>query len=337
MTDDVRIALQGAVGRITLTRPRAINALTHPMIAAVDAALAAWADDDAVECVLIDSEGDRGFCAGGDVKAIRESALGDGVAARALWRDEYRMNARIGAYPTPVVTLLPGIVLGGGVGLGCHASLRVVTSSSRLGMPEVTIGLVPDVGGTHLLARAPGELGTHLALTGTSAGPADAIACGLADVCVSTLDGLGASTTWAALEAAVRAVAVDPGAPELDRGWIDACYAGDDAAVVVEQLLASDVPAAREAGELIGTKSPTAVAVTLAAVRSAATMTLPEALVQEYRISTASLDRPDVAEGIRAQVVEKTRDPRWQPATLAEVDPAEVARHLQPRDDDLRF
>lgn len=339
MSEHVRIARQGAVGRVTLTRPRAINALTRPMITAIDAALVAWAGDPAVECVLVDAEGDRGFCAGGDVAAVRDSITVGGEDARRLWRDEYRMNARIGSFPKPVVSLLHGVVLGGGVGLGCHASHRVVTGDTRLGMPEVAIGLSPDVGGSWLFSHAPGELGTHLGLTGSSVGPADAIACGLADIYVPAvaLPGLAAAASWVQLSAALAEVATAPAPGELAaaRPWIDACYAGDDATVILDRLATAAEPAAREAAALVATRSPTAVALTLAAFRRARVLpSLEAALAQEYRVVAAGLTRADVAEGIRAQVVDKDRRPRWSPSRLADVDPAEVARHFELRPGD---
>ncbi|MBK5926672.1 enoyl-CoA hydratase/isomerase family protein, partial [Rhodobaculum claviforme] len=165
-TADVAIRTEGRAGRITLTRPRALNALGHGMVTRIDAALRAWASDPAVAVVILDAEGDRAFCAGGDIAEMHATgSRGDYGPARAFWRDEYRMNARLGAYPKPVVSLMQGFVMGGGVGLGCHVSHRVVGDSTRVAMPECGIGLVPDVGGSALLARAPLGLGRYLGLT----------------------------------------------------------------------------------------------------------------------------------------------------------------------------
>ncbi len=180
-TADVLLRTEGRAGFVTLNRPRALNALTHAMVLAVDEALTAWEHDPAVETVVIDGAGERGLCAGGDIRAIHDDARAGGTASAAFWRDEYRLNARIARYPKPYVALMDGIVMGGGVGISAHGSHRVVTERSRVAMPETGIGFVPDVGGTYLLGRAPGELGTHLALTGTPVGAADAILAGLAD------------------------------------------------------------------------------------------------------------------------------------------------------------
>ena len=165
-TTDVLLRTEGRPGFLTLNRPRAIKALTHPMVLAVDAALTDWEHDPAVTTVVIKGAGERGLCAGGDIRAIHDDARAGGSASAAFWRDEYRLNARIARYPKPYVALMDGIVMGGGVGVSAHGSVRVVTERSRVAMPETGIGFVPDVGGTYLLGRAPGELGTPLALTG---------------------------------------------------------------------------------------------------------------------------------------------------------------------------
>ncbi|GAA3641279.1 enoyl-CoA hydratase/isomerase family protein [Kineosporia mesophila] len=328
----VRVIVQGRVGRITLTRPQAINALTHAMIRTIFASLLQWQDDPEIECVLLDGEGPRGFCAGGDIKAVSISTLIDGGdSARALWRDEYRMNAVLADYGKPVVSLLNGITYGGGVGLGCHAGPRVVTADSRLAMPETIIGLVPDVGGTWLLARAPGELGTHLALTGLPVGPADAILCGLADVHTpaGALPDLAHATSLKVVQDILGtwATAPEPGHLATDQEWIDRCYTGDDVAAIIERLEDDPAPAAQEAANVLLTRSPTSLQITLAAIRRCASLPgLRAALVQDYRMMSHSLDRDDVREGIRAQVVDKDRKPRWNPARVKDVDPAVVAR-----------
>jgi len=182
MTEEAVIRSVGRAGRITLNRPKALNALTHDMVRAIDAALQGWADADAVEVVVIDAAGERAFCAGGDVADLYAAGrAGDYGEGRRFWRDEYRMNARLAAFPKPVVTLMQGYTMGGGVGVGCHASRRVVGESSRIAMPECGIGMLPDVGGSWLLAHAPGRLGEYLALTAARMGPGDAIHAGFAD------------------------------------------------------------------------------------------------------------------------------------------------------------
>ena len=180
---DIMIRKDGRAGRITLNRPAALNALTHEMCLALDAALITWATDASVAVVVIDAAGDRAFCAGGDVAELyARGSRGDHGFGRTFWRDEYRLNARIGAYPKPVVSLIHGFCMGGGVGVAGHASHRVAAENAQIAMPECALGLVTDVGGTALLSRAPGRLGAWLGLTGTRMGPADAIFAGFADV-----------------------------------------------------------------------------------------------------------------------------------------------------------
>ncbi|MFF1418079.1 enoyl-CoA hydratase/isomerase family protein [Streptomyces sp. NPDC058280] len=327
--------LTGRAGRtahITLNRPRALNALTHPMVLTMSAALAEWERDESVAAVIISGAGERGLCAGGDIRAIHEDArTGGGDASTAFWRDEYRLNARIARYPKPYVALMDGIVMGGGVGVSAHGSVRIVTERSAVAMPETGIGLVPDVGGTYLLSRAPGELGTHLALTGRAVGAADALLCGLADHFVPSdrLDDLRAALADADVRETVRRYARS--APEgqlaADRGWIDACYAADSVEEIVDRLLGDGRPASKEAAETILTRSPTALKATLAALRLARGLTtLEQALDQEYRASCAALTTADLLEGIRAQVIDKDRTPRWSPKELAQVTDAEVER-----------
>ncbi|MFD3330401.1 enoyl-CoA hydratase/isomerase family protein [Streptomyces sp. NPDC058701] len=345
MEDDnsVLFAAEGRTGVITLNRPKALNALTHPMVVRIDGALAAWERDPAIVQVLIRGAGERGLCAGGDIRAIHDDARARGGGSAGFWRDEYRLNARIAGFSKPYVALMDGFVMGGGVGVSAHGSVRIVTERSRVAMPETGIGFVPDVGGTYLLARAPGELGTHLGLTGAVVGAADALVCGLADHFVPSeaLPGLVADLAAAPVgEVVERYAAVPPvGVLAEARGWIDACYAGDSAEEIVERLLAHGDPAAKEAGETLLAKSPTAVKVTLAALRRAAVSgPLERVLEQEYRVSCNALASADLVEGIRAQVIDKDRAPRWSPATLAEVTDADVARYFTPLGaDELRL
>ncbi|MFJ6699015.1 enoyl-CoA hydratase/isomerase family protein [Streptomyces sp. NPDC091272] len=335
--DPVLAHVEGHAGHLVLNRPRALNSLTHPMVRTLGSALAAWEFDPAVETVVISGAGGRGLCAGGDIRAIHDDARdGDGRATEAFWWDEYRLNARIARFPKPYVAVMDGIVMGGGVGVSAHGSLRVVTERSRVAMPETGIGFVPDVGGTHLLARAPGELGTHLALTGNAVGPADALLCGLADHFVPSahLDALLADLGALPAAEAVRRHAAEPGEGELAdaRPWIDHCYAAPTVEEILDRLSNSGVQAAKEAAETILTRSPTSVKVTLEALRRARGLgSLERVLVQEYRVSCAALHRPDLVEGVRALIVDKDRNPRWSPATPAEVSDEDVARFFAPR------
>jgi enoyl-CoA hydratase len=329
MTADVRVERRGALGLLTLDRPAAINALTHDMVVAVSEALAAWADDPGVQTVVISGAGERGLCAGGDIVALYDAARsGEHTGAARFWADEYRMNALLARYPKPVVALQDGIVLGGGIGISAHCSHRIVTERSRLGLPEVGIGFVPDVGATWLLSRSPGELGTAAGLTARHAGAGDAIALGLSDVFVPSdrLPALLFALEDQEPDAAIAAVAEPPPSSDLaaSRSLIDELFAGDDLARIVARL-----DAAGERGEpfltAIRRASPTATAVTLAALRRARDLPgLDAALVQEYRISLHALGTHDFAEGVRAQVIDKDRSPRWSPAALADIDRQDV-------------
>ncbi len=341
-SDEVLTRVEGGIGFITLNRPKAINSLNQPMVDALRALLARWADDDAVRAVVLSGAGDRGLCAGGDVVAVYHSARSDGVEVRRFWRDEYLMNGQIGRFPKPYVSLMDGIVMGGGVGVSAHGSVRVVTETSKIAMPEVGIGFVPDVGGAYLLSRAPGALGLHAALTGAPFSGADAIAMGFADHYMPH-DDLEAFTRTVVADGPQTAVsrhAVEPPPSELvaQRDWIDECYAGESAQDIVAALRGHSAAAAQDAANLIATRSPIAVSVALEAVRRAGKLeTLEDVLVQDYRVSSASARSHDLVEGIRAQIIDKDRNPTWSPATLAEVSATDVAAYFAPVDDDLRF
>ncbi|GAA1676851.1 3-hydroxyisobutyryl-CoA hydrolase [Mycolicibacterium murale] len=320
--------VDGTVGLVTLNRPTVINALNHAMVSVLHRTLTAWAHDPAITAVVLSGAGDRGLCAGGDVVEIYHSALGDGCAARRFWYDEYQLNAYISRYPKPYVALMDGIVMGGGVGLSAHANTRVVTDRTRVAMPEVRIGLIPDVGGTYLLSRAPGRTGLHVGLTGASFTGADAIALGFADHYVphNALTHFTAAIVSDGVDAALAAHAEQPRGSQLaQHPWIDECYAGDTVAQIVSALRAHGDAAAHEAARQIVGHSPTAVAVTLEAIRRAAHLdTLEDALSMEYRTSTAALRSHDLREGIRAQVIDKDRAPRWAPAEYSAVSTATV-------------
>ena len=323
------ITVEGRLGRITLNRPERLNALSFGMVHIVLDALASWREDPAVTAVVIDGAGERGLCAGGDIKLLHEGINGNALDPVVFWTDEYRMNLTLSTYPKPIVAVMNGITLGGGVGISGHCRIRVVTETSQVGMPETAIGLSPDVGGLYLLARAPGEVGTHAALTGARFGPADAIWAGLADGFVPVVGVAGVIEELRAgvvpdIAAAASGPGLPPGVLEAHTGWIDECYAGDDAEVIADALLSHADPAAQAAGRTLTGMSPTAVKVTLRALRNAATMTLEEVLQQDLRVGTRFLTHPDLSEGIRAQVIDKDRRPRWNPARLEQVSTADV-------------
>jgi enoyl-CoA hydratase len=344
-SDEILSRVDDGVGFVTLNRPKAINSLTRGMVNQLSAALTAWAQDETVHAVVLTGAGERGLCAGGDVVAVYHSARTDGVAARQFWHDEYLLNANISRFPKPYVSLMDGIVMGGGVGVGAHANTRVVTDTSKVAMPEVGIGFIPDVGGAYLLSRAPGSLGLHVALTGAPFSGADAIALGFADHYVphDKLDKFSRAIVTDGVQRALAVHAIEPPPSNLavQRDWIDECYAGDTVADIVAtlrgQARAGSGPA-QDAANVIATRSPIALSVTLEAVRRASRLdTLEDVLTQDYRVSSASLRSHDLVEGIRAQLVDKNRNPRWSPASLTEVRTADVDAYFAPVDDDLKF
>lgn len=331
----VLVARHGHLGVLTLNRPKTLNALTLPMIQSMAAALIDWVDDDEVTTVLIEGAG-RAFCAGGDIRAVYDSARTGSTDAAQLWREQYHLNATIARYPKPVVTFLDGITMGGGVGLGCHASHRIATENTLLAMPEVSIGLAPDVGGLLLLARAPGEVGTHLALTAGRIGAQDALYCGLVDhvLAADQLDALREALSAMPAADAIASVATSPqdlGPPlATEREWIDAAYTGDDVSDIANRLAQRTEPAAQGARAALAGVSPLAAVVCLRALRSAARLDEELAVfAQDYRVTLRFLDTHDLVAGIRSAIITKDRDPRWDPADLADVTPAQVARHFE--------
>lgn len=341
-SDEVLTEVDGSVGLITLNRPKAINSLNQRMVDDLAAILTGWASDDAVRAVVLSGAGERGLCAGGDVVSIYHSARKDGAEARRFWRDEYLLNAQIADFAKPYVAVMDGIVMGGGVGVSAHANTRVVTDTSKIAMPEVGIGFIPDVGGVYLLSRAPGGLGLHAALTGAPFSGADAIAMGFADHYVphADIEAFRRAIVGDGVENALAKYAVAPPPSELaaQRDWIDDCFARDTVEDIVAALAGHGAGPANDAANLIATRSPIALSVTLEAVRRAAELeTLKDVLVQDYRVSSASLRSHDLVEGIRAQLIDKDRNPKWSPAQLAAVTAADVEAYFTPVDDDLSF
>jgi len=336
MSDDIHIRTEGRAGRITLTRPKALNALSYEMCLEIERALDAWRDDDAVSLVLIDADGDKAFCAGGDVQQLYETArAGDYAFARRFWADEYRLNAKIAEYPKPYVALMQGFVMGGGVGISCHGSHRIVCDSTRIAMPECSIGLVPDVGGSLLLARAPGRLGEYLGTTGTRMGPGDAIHCGFADSYVPQAD-------WGKLTAEL----VETGdadliarhasrPPDADlralSPKIDTHFGADTLRSITASLQDEDDGFARDTLGAMQRNSPLSMACAIEMIRTLRDERsgIRRALGLEYRFTYRSMDQGDFLEGVRAAIIDKDRKPAWQhdPDTLPD---AAVSRMLAP-------
>lgn len=333
----VLVRTEGALGRLTLNRPEAINALDVGMIQALTAALEAWRDDTDVQIVLIDGEGDRGMCAGGDVRALYDQIVaGQAETTTEFFRAEYALDAMIAEYPKPVVALADGITMGGGIGLAGHAAIRIVTERSKLAMPETRIGFTPDVGGTWLLGRAPGRFGEYFGLTGATMNGADAVMLGFADHFVPSerLEALREALAYRADPTGPAEIVLlfdetpEPSELPAAREWIDDAFAADTVAEVVERLRARAESAAHDTADLLQTVAPTALAVTLEAVREARGMPgLRAALEGEYRrVMWFVRQHPDLVEGIRAQIVDKDRDPHWKPSSIAELGPDAAAQ-----------
>ena len=333
---NVLVRRAGGLGRLTLNRPRALNALDLGMIESLAAALDAWEHDVDIDIVLLDGAGDRGLCAGGDVRGLYEQIVGgEPEDTGVFFRAEYALNARIAEYPKPIVVLADGITMGGGIGLAGHAAVRVVTERSKLAMPETRIGFTPDVGGTWLLGRAPGRLGEYLALTGASMDASDAVYAGFADHVVPSahLDDLrDALKTRADPSTPTELVLLfdetpQPSSLAAKRAWIDDAFAADTVADIVDRLRARPEAEAAATADVLAQLAPTALAVTLEAVRRARVLPdLRAALAQEYGLVLwFATSQPDLVEGIRAQLVDKDRSPRWRPATIAELAPDAAA------------
>ncbi len=336
--------VEGRAGYIVLNRPRSLNALTLEMVRLITATLEEWRDNDRVQTVVLTGAGDRGLCAGGDIVAIHRDATStqpaEQTASATFWREEYALNAMIASYPKPYVAVMDGVVLGGGVGVSAHGSHRIVTERTSVGMPETGIGFVPDVGGTWLLSRGPDQLGTHLALTAGSVTAGDALELGLADWFVQSaeiprlLDTL--ATTGADAAIAAHSSPSPAGALKAHRAWIENCYRENDIPAIVSALRADPSPAAQAAAATLGTRSPIAMEVTLRALRSAAGFPdLAMALRQELRLVIRFLDCADFAEGVRAAVIDKDRDPTWIPARPEDVRPEDIDRFFAPLNQEL--
>ncbi|WP_334152377.1 enoyl-CoA hydratase/isomerase family protein [Microbacterium sp.] len=327
----VLIRTEGALGRLTLNRPEAINALDLGMIQQLADALEAWRSDTDVQIVLIDGEGERGMCAGGDVRALHAQIVsGRADETAEFFRAEYALNVLIAEYPKPVVTIADGITMGGGIGLAGHAAIRIVTERSKLAMPETRIGFTPDVGGTWLLGRAPGRFGEYFALTGSSMNAADAVYLGFADHMVPSdrLEALREALAYRADPTGPSEIVLlfdetpDPSELPSARGWVDDVFSAPTLPAIVERLHAQGTTDAAEVAGLLGGLGPTGLAVTLDAVREARELPgLRAALEGEYRrVMWFVTQHPDLVEGIRAQLVDKDRNPHWQPPTIAELD-----------------
>ena len=338
--DEILFDVVGAVGRVTLNRPKALNALTLGMTRELDARLIDWAADDRIAMVVVEGAGDRAFCAGGDIRALYTSLTtpGDRFSA-TFYREEYMLNHRIHAYPKPYVALIDGVVMGGGVGVSVHGSHRVVTENVLFAMPETGIGLFPDVGATHFLPRMPGALGMYLGLTGARLRAADVMYTGVGTHYVpqARLSELVEALLTGPLDDCLADFTEDAGAPPLaEHRAIDRCFAGATIEAIIAALKAEGTEWAEAALATLATKSPTSLKVTVRQLGEGAALDFPAAMRLEYRLSQRFCAGHDFAEGIRSVVIDKDNAPQWQPANLADLTEADVDTHFQsPPDGDL--
>lgn len=315
---------RGALGLLTLNRPAALNALTHGMINALKEALTEWATDDAIKVVAIRGAGDRAFCAGGDIRAVQQSVMAGSGEGAALLRDEYHLNALIGSYPKSYVALLHGITMGGGAGVSVHGRYRLADASLDFAMPETLIGFIPDVGSSFFLSRMAGELGMYLALTGGRIGLGDAMAAGLVTHAVNRadfdalLEGLAAGR---AVEDTVRSVSRK--APEAalseQRRRIETIFSASSVEAILERLDRDGGDFARMTAQAIRARSPTSLKLVYRQIREAAHLDLKQSLAMEFRLASRVLGSSDFREGVRAALIDKDRNPQWQPSALAGV------------------
>ena len=352
MTNDVSVRVEGGIGRITLTRPSALHALNTPMCAAVLAALKDWAGDVEVHFVLIDhQEGTRGFCAGGDIRMLAESGAGDAREAREFFATEYRMNVALDEFPKPVLAIMDGVTMGGGVGISVHGSHRVATERTLFAMPETGIGLFPDVGGGWFLPRLAGELGTWLALTGDRLKGADVAAARVAthflpsELIPNLMKQIaGADFSVGAAEMLneiLRSLThtTPAGSFEAHRDVMDACFAFDTAEEIAAALEADGGEWALAQLKTLRTKSPETVKVALRQLREGGRLkTFRENMQMEYRIGWRKVQSHDFQEGVRAVIIDKDNAPAWDPARLEDVPDEMIAKYFEPLgEDELTF
>ena len=352
MTDAVKIDLVGGVGQVTLCRPDALHALNTPMCAAILDALTTWRDDDDVHLVLIAHQEDtRGFCAGGDIRMLAESGAGDASEARAFFRVEYRMNAAIAAFPKPVLAIMDGVTMGGGVGLSVHGSHAIATERTLFAMPETGIGLFPDVGGGWFLPRLKGELGTWLALTGARLKGADVAAARIAthflpselvpnlkkQIAQADFSIQAAEMLNEILRGLTHTIPAPTYSPQI--ATIDACFAHDRAEDILAALRRDGGDWALQQAETLTTKSPETVKLALRQLREGgACETFEENMRMEYRIGWRKVQSADFIEGVRAVIIDKDNAPDWSPARLEDVSDADIDRYFAPLGgDELTF
>ncbi|OSQ37873.1 enoyl-CoA hydratase/isomerase family protein [Thalassospira mesophila] len=349
----VKFAVNGAVGEIYLDRPKALNALTLPMVDAIHHQMRLWEQDDAISVLTIEGTGGKAFCAGGDIRGLYDAHNNnEPELLDAFYRREYLLNHYMSQYPKPCIALLDGITMGGGVGVSVHGRYRVVTEKTMFAMPETGIGFFPDVGGGYFLPRCPGEIGMYLGLTGARLGAADCLYAGIATHGAQSSDivnikqvlantGFGAAgndrrSVCDQVENILKSYAHDHGPAPVagHRNEIDAIFGADNIGEVMIALEKSLSDFSVKTLKMIKTKSPLALAVTFKQIREGAMLDLAADLVMEFRLSQRMVEKPDLFEGVRAVIVDKDQNPRWTQGDVGQVDPRDVDAFFAPLPDD---
>jgi enoyl-CoA hydratase len=343
MSDELLFEKIGKSGVITLNRPQALNALTLNMVRLMKPVLAAWAANDAIENIIIEGAGEKGFCAGGDIRALHDWGQAGAPEATGFYREEYQLNRTIKTYQKPYIALIDGITMGGGVGVSVHGSHRVATQRTVFAMPESGIGLLPDVGGTYFLPRLKGETGAFLTLTGARLRGADAYAAGIATHYVDgeTIDSLKAALAEGGdVDAILAAHHFAPEGASLpsQQADIDSLFTGDSVVEIIKALKADGGDWALKQAAAIETKSPTSAAVALRQMRDGARADFDDCMRIEMRAVTRIMALPDFYEGVRATIIEKTGAPKWSPAAHEDVTAPQIDAIFVPLgEDELSF
>lgn len=348
MSSHIEFSVRNGVGVILLNRPQALNALTHDMCVPLEQHLRSWKADPAVKAVIIKGAGEKAFCAGGDIRKLADRSADGEKYRKSFWYDEYRCNTVIGEFGKPFIALIDGIFMGGGVGLSVHGSHRIISEFATFAMPETGIGLFPDVGGTYFLPRCPGELGMYLGLTGARLKGADILTAGvathfvprerMADLEQALVD--AAPADHAQVDAVVNRFTADPGPSQLAtmKPQIDRLFSGASVAEIMAALEADTDGFGVEQARIIRTKSPTSAKLTFAQLRRGRTLSLRDCMRLEWRICNHVAKGHDFYEGVRAVIIDKDHQPKWQPATLEEVADADIEAYFSPvPDGELQF
>ena len=332
MSEDIFIRKSGYIGHITLNRPDVLNSLTYAMILSIEEALIEWETDENIALIIIDAEGDRAFCAGGDIQILYENGFKKNFAyGKKFWADEYRLNERIANYKKPFVAFMQGFTMGGGVGVSCHGSHRIVGETSKIAMPECSIGLVPDVGGSFLLAKLPGNLGIFLGVTGKRMKSSDAIYCGFADYFIP-------ETKWKDLKKKLietgnidwikkfhertEISAIENSFSQISEAMVDVSTKNIESRLK-HPFFEKDLSALRF-------NSPISVAYTIIMLKMEKVQNnISDALDAEYSFTARSQEFGDFQEGIRAAVIDKDRNPLWKHKSLADVSEEDLQPFFQ--------